>query len=94
MTITRGAQKLIKRYLLGELTTGSMHLVEIGILQSAEWFEELLIGEEELIDQYVTEGTDHNLGARFEVLFLSTPERQTLLRFAMAFHRYLSSESY
>ena len=57
MTITAEIQKLLRGYLLGELTAEAQQLIEVGFLRSDALFEELLIAEEELIDQYVSETT-------------------------------------
>jgi hypothetical protein len=53
--ITSEIQKTLRKYLLGQLANDSQRATEIAILSSAGIFEELLITEEELIDQYVAE---------------------------------------
>jgi hypothetical protein len=53
--ITPDIRKELKKYLLRELANDSQRAMEIAILSNSKVFEELLITEEELIDQYVNE---------------------------------------
>ena len=57
------------------------------------FFDELLLVEEELIDDYVGGQLPLDERQRFEQHFLSTPERQRQLRFAQALSRYVSNSS-
>jgi anti-sigma-K factor RskA len=57
------------------------------------FFDELLLAEEELIDDYVGGQLPLDERRRFEQHFLSTPERQRQLRFAQALSRYVSNSS-
>lgn len=60
------------------------------LLSESAFLEELLVGEEELIDDYVNGDLPAESRLRFEQHFLCTPERQEKLRFAIALGRYTS----
>ena len=54
MTATPEIQDQIKRYLLGELDDGTRAQVEQKLLSDGEVFEELLVAEDEIIDDYAS----------------------------------------
>jgi hypothetical protein len=81
----------IKQYLLGELPHDRMKNIEERLLADGEFFEELLVAEEELIDQYLGGTLSKAERALFEKHFLSSPERRQQLRFARAFRRYVDT---
>jgi hypothetical protein len=66
----------IKDYLLGKADPD----LEKELLTGDDMFEELLIQEDEIIDEYV----------RWQTHFLTTPERIWKLRFAQLLNRYLA----
>jgi anti-sigma-K factor RskA len=80
--------KELRQYLLGDLTQPAQQRVEQRLLTEDDFFEELLLGEEELIDDYVGGNLSGEDRLKFERHFLSTPERHRQLRFARAFTRY------
>lgn len=88
MTSTPEIQDQIRRYLLGELDNGVRAEVEQRLLSDGEVFEELLVAEDEIIDDYASGRLDPEERAAFEAHFLATPERQQKLRFARALHRH------
>ena len=57
------------------------------------FYEELLLVEEELIDDYVGGQLSLDERQRFEQHFLCIPERHSQLRFAQALSRYVSNSS-
>jgi hypothetical protein len=83
-------QKTIRRYLLGELAEEGRRRFEESLLTSNELFEELLIVEDELVDEYAAGRLDERERERFEEHFLSTPDRLRKLRFARAFKRHIA----
>src|SRR6266852_4962960 len=91
MTPTPEVQARIRRYLLGQLADRAREEIEKDLLANDELFEELLVVEDEIIDQYLSGKLDHEERAVFEQHFMATPERQEKLRFGRAFDRYLSS---
>ena len=85
-------QNRIRRYLLGELSDGDRETIEQEILANEDVFDEILIAEEELADEYVAGTLSQEKRADFEEHFLATPDRQQNLRFARALNRYIATE--
>ena len=83
----------MRAYLLGTLDSALKAEFEERILYAPEVYEELLIVEEELIDQYVAGGLSQLEREQFEKHFLITAERQNNLRFGKLLKQYLSSHS-
>jgi anti-sigma factor RsiW len=83
----------IREYLLGGLSHEVLRQVEERLMTEDGFFDELLLVEEGLIDNYVGGQLSPGERRRFEEHFLSTPERQRQLRFAQAFSRYVSNSS-
>jgi len=81
----------MRTYLLGTLDSALKTELEERILYAPEVYEELLMAEEELIDQYVAGGLSKLERQQFETHFLITAERQNKLRFGQLLKRYLSS---
>ncbi len=86
-------QNRLRRYLLGELANGARDEIEQDLLINEELFEELLVMEEELTDEYIEGKLANEERARFEQHFLATPERQHSLRFARALNRYVTTHA-
>jgi CHAT domain-containing protein/Tfp pilus assembly protein PilF len=82
----------LRKYLLGELEEGAQRQVEESLLTDDELFKLLLVAEDDLIDDYVSETLSASERAGFEGVFLSSPERRRKLSFAMAFRRYVTAE--
>ena len=85
------ADQNMRRYLLGELVEAEKQRLEESLLTSDEMFEELLIVEDELVDEYVNGQLTGTERERFEEHFLSTPERVEKLRFARAFKKQINA---
>ncbi|MDX6500942.1 MAG: hypothetical protein QOG23_4202 [Blastocatellia bacterium] len=83
----------IRRYLLGKLADSEKEQIEQELLANDDLFEEILIVEEELADEYVAGKLSREEQAAFEKHFLATPERQQNLRFAQALNRYVRAEA-
>lgn len=86
--------KSLKLYLLGGLETELREQVEERLLTEDEFFESLLLAEDELVDDYLRGGLTGAENLRFETLFLTTPERIDKVRFARALHHYAATASY
>jgi len=84
----------MKRYLLGVLDGDRKTQFEERILSVPETYEELLLVEEELIDQYVAGGLTELERQQFETHFLITAERQKNLRFGQMLKRHLNSRTF
>ena len=91
MTLHAEYAKELRQYLLGDLTGEAQQRVEQRLLAEPDFLDELLLGEEELIDDYVRESLPDDDRLKFERHFLSTPERRRQLSFARALGRYVSN---
>ena len=83
----------MRNYLLGTLVQDRRAAIEESILRDAQVYEELLIIEEELIDQYLANNLSPSERDQFETHFLITAERQKNLRFGRLLKGYLTSQS-
>jgi hypothetical protein len=81
----------MRKNLLGTLATGRRTELEERILCDPEVYEELLLNEEELIDQYVAGNLSNLEKQQFETHFLITAERQKNLRFGQLLNKYLNA---
>ena len=81
----------MRNYLLGTLEADHRTEFEEKILGEPDVYEELLVNEEELIDQYVAGSLSDLEKHQFETHFLITAERQRNLRFGRLLKRYLHS---
>lgn len=89
----RITQSNIRSYLLGQVDEAEHEAIETAILTDDELFEELLVVEDEVIDEYLTGKLDPEARSRFENYFLAAPERHEQLRFARVFDQYVSSQT-
>lgn len=83
----------MRDYLLGSLADDRRAAIEESILCDPEVYEELLVIEAELIDQYVANNLSPSERHEFETHFLITAERQKNLRFGRLLKRYLTSHA-
>jgi hypothetical protein len=84
-------QESLRKYLLGSLPPGEIAALEERLLTDAVFYDELLIVEDELIDQYLSGEQSQAEREDFEAHFALAPERQQKVRFARALKKYLSS---
>ncbi len=78
----------LKQYLLGQLTAEDRQQLEEELAKSEEDFEQLLLAEEELVDEYVSGTLSEQEVERFERHFLTTPGRHLKLQSVRALRRY------
>jgi hypothetical protein len=81
----------MQSYLLGTLEADRRVKLEEILLSEPEVYEELLVVEEELIDQYLADELSDLERQQFESYFLITAERQKNLRFGKLLKRYVDS---
>lgn len=94
MTQYHGNQEVIRRYLLGDVADEvQRQSIEERLLTDDEYYEELLVEEDELIDCYLSGALTDSEQRQFEMHFLVTPERHQKLRFARALSRVVSEAS-
>ena len=91
MTGNLDLQQRLRRYLLGQLDDQARTELETELLTSDEVFEELLIIEDEITDEFVGGKLNTSDRAAFEEHFLATPERHEDVRFARAFQRQVNA---
>jgi hypothetical protein len=82
----------LRTYLLGTLDVDHQTQFEERILTEPGVYEELLLVEEELIDQYLAGDLSAVEQQQFESHFLITAERQKNLRFAKLLQEYANSQ--
>jgi hypothetical protein len=79
-----------RRYLLGWLGQEEQETLEKRLLTDDEYFEELLMAEDELVDDYISGALSESERERFEQHFLAAAERQQKLGFARALNKYVT----
>ena len=82
----------MRNYLLGNLEVDRRAALEERILCDPGFYEELLVSEEELIDQYLGNNLSPSERQQFETHFLITAEREKNLQFSRLLRRYLDSQ--
>ena len=80
----------IRTYLLNQASQEYSSWLEEQIFTEEALFQELLIAEDELIDQYLREELTPADWQSFESHFLAAPERQQKLRFSRALRKYVA----
>jgi hypothetical protein len=81
----------IRQYLLGNLTDDHRAEIEQRLLSDEQFFEDLLISENELVDAYFAGRLAKGEKRQFETHFLVGPERQAKFRFGRVLNKYLES---
>ena len=84
------SHETIKSYLLGQMREQDESEVEARLFTDREFYDELSIVEDELIDQYLGGAMSDADRESFESHFVSSPERQQKVRFARALKKYVS----
>lgn len=80
----------IREYLLGRCTPEDAAHVEDRLLTDGEFYQELLILEDELFDQYLAGQLTDSERESFDKYFLATSERGEKLRFSRNLKKYVS----
>ena len=91
MNSTFEDSQAVRQYLLGMLPQEQYPQIEEQFLTSNDRFEELLIAEDELIDEYLRGELSEPERKHFADHFLRSPERQRKLRFAKTFEKYIEA---
>jgi hypothetical protein len=85
---------LMRRYLLGNLRGKRLARIERRLLSDEQFFDELIIAEDELTDEYLLDQLTTRERLEFETRFLAIPERRQKLRFSRALRSYVSGPGY
>lgn len=91
MILNSKEQRTIREYLLGGTSQVDSLRVEDRLLTDNAFYEELVMAEDELIDQYLNDVLSQSERQSFETHFLAAPERQKKLRFARVFQKYVTT---
>ncbi len=92
MSFSEKDRREAKLYLLGRLDSEPRsERVEERMMSEPEYYDELLVVEDEVIDQYLSGELSAAERDGFERNFLSTPERVRKLKFARALRGYVSA---
>jgi hypothetical protein len=84
-------QQAIRQYLLGILPQDQAVELEERLLSDGELYEELLIAEDELVDQFLSGEMPDGERETVETHFLRAPGRQEQLLFARVLKKYVST---
>src|ERR1044072_898640 len=85
--------ELIRAYLLGKLDPSNQRQTEERLLSDGDFFQELLLAEDDLIDQFANGRLSSHDRDDFEQYFLAVPERKKKLDFARSLSRYVESNT-
>ncbi len=83
----------LKSYLLGTLSEPERTAIDRGLLTNEDEFEQVLLAEDDLIEEYLRDKLSASERRHFEQCFLADPERQQKLQLARALHRYANDPS-
>ncbi len=94
MTSSPEIQGNIKKYLLGQLAGADLAEIERRVLTDDEFYEEVQIMEDELVDEYVNAQLSADERRLFEKNYLSDPDSHNKLRLGRALDRHLSAQPF
>lgn len=80
---------LIRRYLLGQLSEDELQRLEEKMMAENEFFNLVLVTEDEMIEEYVQRELPESDRAEFEASFLSTEEGRQKVLYATALSAYV-----
>jgi CHAT domain-containing protein len=93
MKVEDNEEREIRVYLLGALGEEDQQRVEKRMLGEDEYFERVLVAEDELVDDYLDGSLSKSERERFEKHFLIAPERRQKLRFAAALREHVKANA-
>ena len=82
---------LFRRYLLGDLDESEQEALERKLMTSDEHFQELLIAEDEIVDDFCAGKLSASQEQKYRHRFLITPERRLQHRFGGALRKIVST---
>lgn len=90
MTQNTEENKMINRYLLGELSEDELAQVEEKYFADEDFFAQILDAENSLVDSYVSGNFSAIERSRFEERFLTTPQRRQKVKFAQSLNKAIT----
>lgn len=94
MSSNHNDQRIVRQYLLGQLTGESLNEFEHRLFTDDELFEEVLATEDELIELSLAGELGQEEAEWFAKFFLITPEREQKLRFRKTLLRVTKAETH
>jgi len=82
----------MRQYLLGKLPPERLTPLEERLLSNGDFYEQLLMTEDDLVDDYLADRLSGPERERFEAHFMISPERRQKVRFGKALRRYILAE--
>lgn len=82
---------LIRRYLLGRLREDELERLEEKIMADTEFFNQVLLGEDELIEEYVQGDLTEADRTAFEVSVLATPQGRQRVSYVRALRKFVAA---
>jgi len=83
-------RELLRQYLLGNLSQEKSAPLEERLLSDSHFYQELLVTEDDLVDQYVEDRLSGAERESFELHFMIPAERRQKVSFARALRRYIN----
>ncbi len=93
MKLDESSDFLIRRYLLAAVSEEEREQVETRLMTDDDFFQQISLIEDELIDQYLDGDLAQADQRRFAEFFLRAPERQQKLRFSKALRIYAAQSA-
>lgn len=93
MEVPNENRQAARLYLLGRLDDEARLRLEERLLTDDGFYEELLVCEQELCEEYLSDELAPAERASFESFFLATPERRRQLNVTRAFRRYVADHA-
>jgi hypothetical protein len=90
MTSSNHDRQTLRRYLLGQLTDDEQATTEQRLLTEDDFFAELELTKDEIVEEYVAEQLAPGERAWFEQNFLASPEGKQTQGFTKVLNRYVS----
>jgi hypothetical protein len=91
MRLDASSEFLIRRYLLSSVSEEEREQVETRLMTDDDFFQQINLVEDELVEEYLDEELTGADRSRFEDTFLCAPERQHKLRFCKAMRVYAAN---
>jgi CHAT domain-containing protein/Flp pilus assembly protein TadD len=83
---------LIRRYLLGQLAEDEQDQLEEKMMADTDFFNQVLLAEDEMVEEYVQGELPESDRAGFEATFLSTPLGRQQVAYAKALREYVKKD--
>lgn len=82
-------EEMLRHYLLGDLSEVARQQIDERLFTDNDYFQHLLLVEEELVEDYVSGSLSEDEGEKFGQYFLTNPERVESVAFARAMGGYV-----